>query len=84
MEATITAVTALNAEQDDDCIVVSYSQNKEELTENDMARQKEFLDNSIAPFNLVKNNVLPIHSKINDESLDRFLRVVRNNSHFET
>src|SRR5580765_2726802 len=50
MEA-ITAVTALSTEQDDDCVVVGYSKNIE-LTEDDIARQREFLDNSVAPFYL--------------------------------
>lgn len=81
MEATI--VTAPSAEQDDDCIVVSYSKNRE-LTEDDVAKQTEFLDNSVAPLYVVKDNVLPIDSKINDESLDLLLRVIRDDSHFET
>jgi len=81
MEATI--VTAPSAEQDDDCIVISYSKNRE-LTEDDVAKQREFLDNSVAPLYVVKDNVLPIGSKINDESLDLLLRVIRDDSHFET
>ena len=34
--------------------------------------------------NVIKENVLPVHNLINDESLDLFLRIVREKSRFET
>lgn len=80
----ITAATSLDSEQDDDCVIVSYSNDKWELTENDIARQKRILDDTIASLSSVRENVLPIHSKLNDESLNRFLRVVRETTLFET
>lgn len=83
IEAAITAA-AVDTEQDDDCVIVSYSNDKRDLTKDDVARYKKILDDMIAPLSLVKENVLPIHSKLNDESLDRFLRVVRETSLFET
>ena len=43
MEATITSVIALSTKQDDDCIIVNYSQNKEELTEGKMAEHKIYI-----------------------------------------
>lgn len=84
-ETSITAAVAtLNMEQDDDCVIVGYTSNKREITEDDRARHKKILDDIIAPLSLVKENVLPIHSELTDESLDRFLRVIRETSYFET
>ena len=42
------------------------------------------LDDVITSLPLVKNNILSINSKLNDESLDLFLRIVRETSCFET
>lgn len=83
-EGVITAATSLDSEQDDDCVIVSYSNDNRELTEDDIARQKRILDDTIASLSSMRENVLPIHSKLNDESLDRFLRVVRETTLFET
>jgi len=49
-----------------------------------VARQKKVLDNMTSSLLLVKKNVLPINSKLNDESLDLFLCIVRETSCFET
>ncbi|KYM99282.1 hypothetical protein ALC62_09978 [Cyphomyrmex costatus] len=78
---TIT-VAAENMEQDDDCVIIGYTSNTD-ITEDDMARHKRILDDSIASDNLVEKNVLPVNSKINDESLDRLLRLIRETSSFE-
>lgn len=83
-ETTITEAIDVDTDENDDCIIINYSRNKKKLTEDDMARHKKILDDTIAPLHLVMNNVLPIDSKLNDESLDRFLRIVRNTSDFET
>ncbi|KAM0724668.1 hypothetical protein ACS0PU_009052 [Formica fusca] len=84
IEATNTAIAAaMDIEQDDDCIIVSYSNNKHDITKDDMERHEKIL-NLIASLSIVKDNILPIDSKISDESLDRFLRVVRETSDFET
>jgi len=85
METAMTATIALNKEQnDDDCIIISYSNNKRDITEDDMARHKKFLDETFASPSSVKNNVLSIKSQLNDESLDLFLRIIREVSCFET
>lgn len=76
--------TVSDTEQDSDCILVSYSKIKQNLTKDEIAKRKKVLDDIIAPLPLVRENVLPIQSKLNDESLDRFLRVVRETSCFET
>ncbi|XP_029659972.1 uncharacterized protein LOC115233600 [Formica exsecta] len=84
IEATNTAIAAaMDIEQDDDCIIVSYSNNKHDITKDDMERHEKIL-NLIASLSIVKDNILPIDSKISDESLDRFLRVVRETSDFKT
>ncbi|EZA62163.1 hypothetical protein X777_06112 [Ooceraea biroi] len=70
--------------QDDDCIIISYSNEKREITEEDAKRMKNTLDDTIVPFSLLEQNILPLHSKVNDESLDAFLRIVREMSPFET
>jgi len=82
-ETAITATAAENIEQDDDCIIVSTSA-KQNITKDDMARHKKILDNVIPSLSIVKGNVLPINSKINDKSLDLFLRVIRETFYFET
>lgn len=64
-------------------VIINYT-SKQEITKDDIARQRKILDNPIAPLSVVKENVLPINSKLNDESLDRFLRVVRETTSFET
>lgn len=78
------SIAILDADQDNDCIIVSCSSKKRDLTDEDMGRCKKFLDEFIAPLSEVTENVLPIDSKLNDGSLDRFLRVVRDTSCFET
>ncbi|XP_067216432.1 uncharacterized protein [Linepithema humile] len=79
-----TNVTAdLNAEQDSDCIFVSYTKRKN-LTKDEIAKRKKVLDDTIVPLSLVRNNVLPVQNQLNDESLDTFLRIVRKTSCFET
>lgn len=81
-ETTIPAtVDVVNVEQDDDCVIISYD-NEHDITEADMARQRKFLD--IPSLSSVKENVLIIYSKVNDKSLNRFLRVIRETSSFET
>lgn len=72
---------ALDTEQDDECIIVSYS--KHDITQDDIARREQIL-NTLASLSVVANNILPPDSKLNDESLDRFLHVVRETSDFET
>lgn len=47
-------------------------------------RHEKILDTIFAPLSVIINNILPINSKINDESLDRFLRIVRETSDYET
>ncbi|KAL6416802.1 hypothetical protein ACFW04_014828 [Cataglyphis niger] len=73
MEVTMTdtVTIALNEEQDDDCIIISHS-------------NKNVLDHTFPSLSSVKNNVLPVTSQLNDESLDLFLRIVRETSSFET
>ncbi|XP_067207257.1 uncharacterized protein [Linepithema humile] len=75
---------ALDMEQDNDCILVSFSKSKHNLTKEEIAKRKKVLDDTIIPLSLVKENVLPVQSKLNDDSLDTFLRVVRETSCFET
>jgi len=85
IEAAVTIATVLSKEQDDDdCIIINYSKNKRDITEDDMVRQRKFLDETFASLSVVKNNVLPIKSQLNDESLDLFLRIIRETSCFET
>ncbi|KAL6419451.1 hypothetical protein ACFW04_011400 [Cataglyphis niger] len=80
VEAAFATAAAINIEQDDDCIIINYS-NKHETTNDDIEGHEKILN---APLSVVKDNILPIDSKINDESLNRFLRVVRETSDFET
>ncbi|XP_067205374.1 uncharacterized protein [Linepithema humile] len=80
-----TNVTAvLNAEQDSDCIIVSCSKKKRNLTKDEIAKRKKVLDDTIVPLSLVRENVLPVQNQLNDESLDTFLRIVTETSSFET
>lgn len=72
-----TTVAAPETEQDDDCFITKNSNKKRDLNEDNMARHTKFLDNAILSLSLVKKNVLPINSKLNDESLDLFLHIVR-------
>lgn len=75
MTDTVTIVS--NKEQDNDCIIISHSSSKRDITEDVMIKHKKFLDHTFASLSSVKNNVLPITSELNDESLDLFLRIVR-------
>ncbi|KYN18870.1 hypothetical protein ALC57_08800 [Trachymyrmex cornetzi] len=81
--AAVDVVKIEQDDDDDDCVIISYD-NEYYVTEADMARQRKFLDDNIPSLSSVKENVLPTYSKLNDESLDRFLRVVRETSSFET
>jgi len=82
IETNVTVPTAVIEEQED-CIIVSHI-NKKNLTADDIARRKKILDDRYISLSLVKENVLPKDSKLNDNSLDRFLCVVRETSCFET
>ncbi|KYN12747.1 hypothetical protein ALC57_15072, partial [Trachymyrmex cornetzi] len=81
--ATVDVVKIKQDDDDDDCVIISYD-NEYDVSEADMARQRKFPDDNIPLLSSVKKNVLPTYSKLNDESLDRFLRVVRETSSFET
>ena len=84
-DATNTAVVLdTNQDSDSDCILVSYSKNKLNLTKDEIAKRKKVLDHTIVPLSLVRENVLPVQSKLNDKSLDTFLRVIRETTCFET
>lgn len=63
IEATMidTADIVLNKEQDDDCIIISYSHNERDIFEDDIKRNEKLL-NTFAPLYLVKDNVLGITS----------------------
>jgi len=70
-------------EQDDNCIIIN-TYHKEHLTEAEIASRRKVLDQMVIPLSAVRDNVLPKCSKLDDQSLDLFLRVVRENSSFET
>ncbi|KMQ86930.1 hypothetical protein RF55_13949 [Lasius niger] len=74
---------AVDIDEDSDCFIVSCSI-KSNLTKDEIVKRREVLDNTIAPLSLVRENVLSKQNKINDESLDRFLRVIKETSCFET
>jgi hypothetical protein len=82
-DTIISVASSINTDQDDNCVIVSYTNNQDKTEEN-TARWKVFLDENIPDISQVKDNVLPTSSRLNDESLDRFLRVVRETSSFET
>ena len=63
----IAAVLKAEQDSDSDCVLVSYSINKRNLTEDEIANRKKVLDNTIASLSVVKNNVLPVQSKLNDK-----------------
>jgi len=71
-------------EQDDDCVIISYINEKQNITDKQMASLKKYLDDDIPSISDVKKNVLPTNSKLDDISLAQFLRIVRQTSHFET
>ncbi|XP_077274118.1 uncharacterized protein LOC143903921 [Temnothorax americanus] len=77
-----TTTTVAVPEQDDDCIITDYY--IRDLTEDDIKSKKKMLDNVITSLRLLKDNILSITNKLNDESLDLFLRIVSETSCFET
>ncbi|RLU23843.1 hypothetical protein DMN91_004051 [Ooceraea biroi] len=82
-QSPITAVAVSTLErQDNDCIIISHS--KHNFTDEDVKKFKTTLDDTIIALSLLEQNILPMHSKLNDESLNAFLRVVRETSPFET
>lgn len=83
MKAAITtALIAQDMEQDDDCTYIGTSY-KLNITEEDKARRKINLDEIIIPISCVRENVLS-DSLLTDESLDEFLRVIRETTLFQT
>ena len=83
-KATIIAATTVqNVEQDDDCIIVDTSE-KQSLSDKQVASLKKYLDEDIPLISHIKRNVLPIYSRLDDESLAQFLRVVRETFQYET
>lgn len=72
-----------STDKDDDCVFVSYTK-RADLTKKELAKRKKILDNMIAPLFIVKKNVMSNNNKLNDESLDSFLHVIRETTCFET
>lgn len=80
--ALTTAMIARHLEQDDDCTYIGTSY-KQYITEEDKTRMKINLDEIIIPIDCVRKNVLS-NSLLSDESLDSFLRIVRETTSFQT
>jgi len=79
----MTSDTIVTTTEQEDCIRISHSK-KQNLTADNVARRNKILDNTFVPLHLIKENVLPQNSKLNDELLDHFLRIVRETTCFET
>jgi len=69
--------------EQDDCIIISHVTNYIP-TAHEIASRKRILDDREISLSSVKDNVLPKNNKLNDDSLDLFLRVVKTTSSFET
>lgn len=67
----------------DDCIIIGQVTGHIP-TADEMASRRKVLDGREISLSSVKDNVLPKNSKLNDDSLDLFLRVVAETSCFET
>ncbi|XP_071572809.1 uncharacterized protein [Temnothorax nylanderi] len=80
--AITTAIIAQDKEQDDDCTYIGTSY-KRDITEEDKARRIINLDEVIIPISIVRQNVL-FGNELTDESIDEFLRIVRQSTSFET
>ena len=80
-EKSITISTAVI--EPDDCIIVSHITNYIP-TAHEMASRRRVLDERQIPLSSVKENVLSKYSKLNDDSLDIFLRILVKTSCFET
>ena len=70
-------------EENDDCIIVSHEMDKGFTPEESKSFRKT-LDNKKHSLTGIKNNVLPLWSRLDDDSLDEFLRIVRTKYGFET
>ena len=62
--------------EDDYCIIVSHNTDKGFTPEGAKAFRKT-LDDKTHSLTKIKSNVLPIGSRLDDDSLDEFLRIVR-------
>ncbi|KYN06254.1 hypothetical protein ALC62_02801 [Cyphomyrmex costatus] len=82
-DTTDNVVVATVDSEEEDCIIVS-DPIKYYLTSNDIINRKKVLDDTIIEICDVKDNILGKYSKLNDQSLDLFLRVVKETSRFET
>ncbi|XP_076545845.1 uncharacterized protein LOC117609781 [Osmia lignaria lignaria] len=78
VEASNMTVEAVNSE----CVIVSHSDQEEKFIDDDVGYY--ILETAVSSVTDVQKNVLPVQSKLNDELLDRFLRVVRETAPFET
>jgi len=79
---TTTADIAQEIEQDDDCIYMSTICKQYE-SEEDKARRKLNLDEINIKISSVRENVLS-NNELHDESLDKFLCVIRETTRYET
>ena len=68
-------------EENDDCIIVSHEMDKG-FTPEEAKSFRETLNNKKHSLTGIKNN--PLGSRLNDDSLDEFLRIVRTKYGFET
>lgn len=82
IEVATTTMIVQDMQQDDDCIYIETSY-KQDITEKDKVTKKINLDEINIPIECVKKNVLS-NNLLSDESLDSFLRVVRETTFFET
>ena len=69
--------------EDDNRIIVSHNTDKGFTPEGAKAFRKT-LDNKTHSLTRIKSNVLPVGSRLDDDSLDEFLRIVRTKYGFET
>ena len=69
-------------EEDDKCIIVSHEKG-EGFAPEDAKVFRQTLDNKTHSLSRIRNNVLPLGSRLDDDSVDEFLQIVRKKYEFE-
>ena len=65
---------------DDDVIIISYSNDPTLISDRSILEFQKFMDSRELPLIALRQNVLPVHNWLSDDSIDSFIRILKTNN----